>query len=236
VHPSTHYYVLSLGVHRTALYEAFRDELIEVENKGFPVMSPSLDVEAGELGRRNQFMRAVDKCFASYDSQEPLSLVLVGDRELQTAFDTVTVHGAAVVGRIHGDRSVTLARDLGSIVWPVMKERISGALDRVLRELEESSQNGRVVSGLEAVVAATAAGAEGTLLVEDDYRMKGSLATSRQHATVLREVDVRDVFDDAVDALIEKVLESGGNAIFVPTGTLADRGRIALLLREPEVS
>jgi len=40
------------------------------------------------------------------------------------------------------------------------------------------------------------------------------------------------VNDDAVDAVIERVLGSGGNVMFMQSGTLAGQGRIVLLLRK----
>ena len=32
-----HYYVLSLGMEASVLFEAFRDQLVEIRNQGFPV-------------------------------------------------------------------------------------------------------------------------------------------------------------------------------------------------------
>jgi hypothetical protein len=37
--------------------------------------------------------------------------------------------------------------------------------------------------------------------------------------------------DDAVDELVEIVLEKGGEVVFVDEGALSDRGRVALILR-----
>jgi hypothetical protein len=44
------------------------------------------------------------------------------------------------------------------------------------------------------------------------------------------EIDVRSAIDDAVDAVIEQVLESAGHVVFTPPGRLRDRERIVLLL------
>ena len=106
----------------------------------------------------------------------------------------------------------------------------SAVRDRALRNLEESSREGRVVSGLEAVAVAATAGAQGTLLVEDDFRVRGSVAVAPRSPLVSKEVDIRDVNDDAVDEVIERVLGHGGNVVFMQEGALADRQRIAMLL------
>jgi hypothetical protein len=230
---STHYYVLTLSTESTVLYEAFRDTLIRVENQGFPV-TPTTPASShtGHDDPMRELMRTVDACFDFYDSRERLGLLLVGDEDLQAAFDAVTTHGSAVVGRVKGDRSGARASDLGQIVWPVVKEIISAVRERALRDLQECSREGRVVSSLEAVAEAATIGSGGTLLVEDEYRVRGSLAPASRRPLVSREVDVRDVNDDAVDAVIERVLSGGGNVVFMGEGALASQERIALLLPE----
>jgi hypothetical protein len=45
---------------------------------------------------------------------------------------------------------------------------------------------------------------------------------------IIPEVDVMGEIDDAVDAVIDNVLESGGSVIFVPDGSLRKLGRIVL--------
>ena len=46
------------------------------------------------------------------------------------------------------------------------------------------------------------------------------------------DVDIRDTIDDAVDAVIERVLEAGGNVVFTPPGSLRANERIVLLPRD----
>jgi hypothetical protein len=232
---STHYYVLSLSLKSSALFEAFRDSLIEVENHGFPVDGPR-EPGVAEPGRRRELARAVDGCFGHYYAHEPLRVVLVGAPEMQDAFKAVTAHDPAVIGRIEGDHATTSARDLGQIVWPVMKEAMSGVLDRAMHDLEELAGRGRLASGLEAVVVAAGREARATLLVEDDYHLRGGIRGAIGPPALTPNVDVRDAIDDAVDAVIEQVLESAGNVVFTPPGTLRDQGQIALLLRDTEGS
>jgi hypothetical protein len=176
----------------------------------------------------------VDKCFGHYYLLDPLRLVVVGEKGMQSAFSSVTAHGPAVIARIEGDYTATSARDLGEIVWPVVKEAMSGVLDKAIRDLEDSVERGQIVSGLEAVVRLVNKGVRATLLVEDGYHVRGSISGTNQSPVVSPDVDVREVIDDAVDAVIEKVIESGGNVVFAPSGSLSDRNRIVLLLRGAE--
>jgi hypothetical protein len=229
---STHYYVLSLGTGTCSLFEAFRDLLIEVENQGFPVTTVT-DRTPGpvDTGHLRKIVRAADECFGHYYLPEPLSLVLVGDGDIRDAFLSVTSYGDAVIGRVDGDHSATSSRDLGQIVWPVVKEAMSGILEDVMCELEVQEQKRGSFSGIEAVARAVKAGERGTLLVDDDYHLRGSIGKTDQLPIISPDIDVREVIDDAVDAIIDKVLEAGGRVVFAPGGSLAARDRIVLIRR-----
>jgi len=237
VHLSTHYYVLSLGANSNRLFEAFRDFLITIENQGFPVkpeVPPSSSVNAVDRKRLRELARTVDQCFDHYYINEPLHLVVVGDKEMQLAFSSVTAHGTSVIGCIDGDHSATPARELGEIVWPVVKEAMSGVLDRAMHDLSDSARGGQMVSGLESVARLANKGEPGTLMVENDYRLRGRVAEANESQVISTEVDVRETMDDAVDAVIERVLHCGGNVVFVPPGSLSDWNCIVLLLHSTE--
>ena len=62
--------------------------------------------------------------------------------------------------------------------------------------------------------------------------LRGSIRDTTGPLVVVPDVDVRESIDDAVDAVIEKVLGSAGNVVFMPSGTLRDRARIVLLQRD----
>jgi hypothetical protein len=214
------------------LYEAFRDLLITIENQGFPLKTPAPptdSINTVNLNQLRKLARTVDEHFAHYYKLDPLHLVVVGDKEMQSAFGSVTAHGAAVIGSVEGDHSATPTRELGQIVWPVVKAALSGVLERAMHDLDDSAGNGQLVSGLESVARVAGKGVRGTLLVEDDYRMRGRVGEECESQIISTDVDVREVIDDAVDAVIETVLESGGHVVFTPSGSLRHWNRIVLL-------
>jgi hypothetical protein len=225
----THYYVLSLSTGSAVLHEAFRDAFIRIEDQGFPVTMPI--VGAPEDAPRAQ-MRIVDERFDACDSSQPLGLIVVGDEESQSVFDAVTTHASAVVGRVSHDQGGLDDAELGRVVWLTAREIISAVRDRALRDLEACAGRGCLLQGLQAVLEAAAAGTRGTLVVEEGFRVRGSLVMNFGPPTVSRDVDIRDVNDDVVDAVIEQVLHSGGSVVFMHDGTLDDQGRIALLPEE----
>ena len=235
---STHYYVISLNRQTTALFEAFRDTLIGVRNHGFPVSSSTASTRTagpggsvGEDEGQHAFLRTVDEHFGHYYDLEPMIVVVAGEKELQTAFTSVTTRPAAIVGRVDGDFSATSPRDLGKIVWPVVREAMSGSRERALLDLEIAA-DAEKICGVENVGRRINETAGATLIVEEDYHVRGSISEADGSATISPNVDVRDEIDDVIDMLIEKVLGTDGNVFFVPSGSLSELGRIVLLLRE----
>jgi hypothetical protein len=106
---------------------------------------------------------------------------------------------------------------------------MSGVLDRAMLDLEAFAERGQSACGLEAVARLVNAGMQTTLLVEDGYHMRGRIGGTSQSPVISPDVDVRETMDDAVDVVIERVLESGGNVVFTPGGSLKDRNSIVLL-------
>ena len=150
------------------------------------------------------------------------------------AFAAVTIYGSAVIGQVPGDHTATSTRDLGQIVWPVIKTAMSKETERALRNLDDDAADGRAVRGLEAVAAHVRKGARATILVEEGFHVRGGLDRTGRSPAVTSLVDVRDVLDDAVDAVIERALAVEGRVVFTPDGSLAAWDRIALLFGKEE--
>lgn len=219
--PSTHYYVLSLSEDTNRLYEAFRDSLIDIKNTWFPLESahgarhPALN----DVQLRTHLQR-VDHHFAHYFEQDPLGLVVAGKERHLSAFAAVTAYSGVIIGCVDGDHSATSPRDLGKIVWPLVKGVMAGAAEKIQRELGVAVHAHNVAVGIDAVGQSVDSGIAATLLVENSYR-----------ADAPRSTALIDDGDNVVDGVIEKVLALGGKVIFAEDGSLHRFQQIALILR-----
>jgi hypothetical protein len=238
VNLSTHYYVISLSERSVELYEAFRDIIIDIRNGGFPVEVRLLEERETPTFDREQRLilafQTVDQRFGECYRNDPLRLVVVGERDLLDLFTSITMHQDAIVGRIEGDFSDTSLRDLGKIAWSVVKEAISGLVDGAMGDLENAARARRTVCGLDAVSKLAVTGVKATLLVEEDYHMRGSISRTSQSLEISQDVDVMEEMDDTVDVVIAMVLKSGGKVILTPKGSLNSLGKIVLLLSGSE--
>ena len=228
-----HYYVLSLSGQTSRLYEAFRDDLIDIQNRNFPIeYSESIGNKVKPTTKDDQdreFIRTADKHFDHYFKQDPLPFVVVGERKYLSIFRSVSSHQDALIGGIEGDYAGTSAHDLGKIVWPIVKEVMAGTNEKAMRELERARDSQSVASGIEAVRHLAGSREGDTLFVEEDYHIKGGIRSTDHSFIMPEDLDIREAMNDAVDAIIEKVLNKSGIVIFLGRGSLTKLRRIALI-------
>jgi hypothetical protein len=236
MHASPHYYVISLSRRATVLFEAFRDTLIDIQNGGFPVVRPGSAIKppnADEDDKRfRDALKLVDDRFCHFYDEEPLKLVVVGERDVLDTFLKIATHPDAILGCVEGDFSQTSPVDLGKIVWPVVKESMSGIHAAVMADLNIAKRKERIAMGIESVSLWLCEGVGTRLIVEDDYHVRGSIDRTGPSVVVTSDVDVMAEMDDVVDVVIDNVLKIGGTVVFVPGGSLERMKRIVLLLEK----
>ena len=233
MHVSTHYLVLSLGERNNSLYECFRDTVIDIRNEGFPVVPSAADRRRADDGDPlRDLMCTVDRRFGEHCKKEPLGVVVIGESAMQSVFASVTEHEDAIIGRVDGDFTTTSPHDVGRVVWPVVKEAMSGIENEVTRNLEDAKNAEKLIFGIDSVGHWAGVVVGSTLVVEEEYRVRGTIRKVDNTTMILPDVDLREPIDDVVDTIIESVLRLGGHVVFTKTGSLHEQQRIALILSQ----
>jgi hypothetical protein len=176
-----------------------------------------------------KFYHQTDQRFEKYYKQDPLRLVVVGEKHNIAIFDEVMNHQDILIGTVQGKYTGTSPHDLGKIVWPVVKDSLAGINKNALGKLAIAVRLKKIISGIDAVGRSVETETGSTLYVEEDYHVKGSLHKFNQSIIISKHVDISEVIDDVVDLIIEKVLRTDGTVIFLNSGTLANLGKIALI-------
>ncbi|MBN1884848.1 MAG: hypothetical protein JW876_04935 [Candidatus Krumholzibacteriota bacterium] len=230
---STHYYVLSLSGSASRLYEAFRDGLTDIQNELFPISSsPGIKDDAAPPvtdSELKEFITKADQHFDHYLLQDPLQFIVVGSRSDLSIFDEVTSHRDVLLGRVEGDYIAASPSDLGKITWAIVKRAMAGSRAQSAYNLETAERAKNVVSGINAVAKSIRSTAGDTLFVEEDYSLKGAIRKAGSYFFVSEELDIQDEFDDAVDSVVEKVLENDGRVVFLKNGSLERFKKIVLV-------
>jgi len=227
MHFSIHYYVLLLSGQTSKLYEGFRDRLIDIDDSNFPFKAGKSSSNGVSL---QEFFRQTDERFAYYYNQDPLRLLIIGNKENLDTFEALTVHREIIISRIEGNFLMTSLHDLGLIVWPVLKKAIAGVDKNAMYDLSKAAKEKKVIHGINKVGQAMETEKCSTLYVEDDYHVRGSISKIDQKVVLSKHLNLWDVIDDVVDIIIEKVLKMGGTVVFLNNGSLLKLDRIALVL------
>lgn len=239
---STRYWVLALSEKPTRLYEGFDQELTEIEENGFPMIHEGPGGEEplpGGFGirrsahrdeRHRQFFRKVDNALKSFLADDPLPLIVVGVDRYHAFFNEVSAHTRAIVGRVTGSHDKTSPHELSQLVQPLIEKHRAEKRREALEQLERAVSERKFVSTIGEVWRLANQGRGDLLLVEEDFHFPGRVD---ENGVLVRAEDpaAPGVMDDAVDEIIETVLNKQGRVVFVENGRLEEHRRIALTLR-----
>lgn len=239
---SMRYWVLVLSEKPTRLYEGFNHNLTEIDTEGFPIIHEGPGGEAplpGGFGirksahrdeRHRQFFRKVDNTLRPFLLDDPLPMIVAGVERYHAFFNEVSAHTNAIVGRIAGSHDKTSPHELSKLVQPLIEEQQWEKEKEALQQLERAVSERKFVSTIREVWRLSHEGRGDLLLVEDDFHYSGRLD---ENGVLVRAEDMTapGVMDDAVEEIIETVLDKQGRVVFMENGKLTEHKRIAMILR-----
>ena len=112
-----------------------------------------------------------------------------------------------------------------------MFEHLQHQRDLLIKELEGKMGGHLVVSGIQNVWQATKDGKAFKLLVEKDFRKSGFITDDGYQFHERPTGKPYKIVTDAVDDIMEMVLEMGGQVYFTDNNLLKDYQQIALITR-----
>ena len=117
------------------------------------------------------------------------------------------------------------------MAWPVMRSHLNNERVQLIKEFNEKIGMNLGVSGIQDIWSAAKEGKAFKLLVEKDYRCPGFVDRDEYYLYLRPPQKPHKVLADAVDDIIEMVLEKNGHVFFTDNGMLKDYQRIALITR-----
>lgn len=238
-----HYWVLVLSEKPTRLYEAAQDELSEIHTGGFPITHEGPGGEQplpGGFGIKKsayrdeyhrKFFRQIDTQLGAFLAERPLPLVVVGVVRFLAFFNEVTRHKESIVTTLQGSHDKTSAHELGRLIWPQVREAFAAQRKQALAALAKAVSERRSVSTVGEVWRFAHKGRGHLLLVEKDFRYPATIDETGRFLSPAEDTNALDA-NDAVDAIIEMVLNAHGQVVFLENGQLEAHQRIALILRD----
>jgi len=237
------YWVLVLSEQPTRLFEGTRETLIEIKEDSFPMTHKGPGGETSLPGgfgvrksahrdeRHRQFFRQVDAAFKPFSADDELPLAVVGVDRFISFFDEVSSHKGLIAATLQGSHDKTSAHELGKLVWPLVKGKLAEQRLGVFGDLEKAVSEQKYVSTVGEVWRMANQGRGRLLVVEEDFHFPARLDEKGEDLIAADDPAAPGVMDDAVDEIIETVLQKQGQVVFVDNGSLEKHQRIALTLR-----
>lgn len=238
---ATPYRILVLS-RKSTLYDAWTTVLDEHRDKPFPMIhrgpggaaklpgGQGVNPSAVRDEAQRTFFRSVDDAVNDLQKANPLPLVVVGVERNLAFYREVTRQSGAISGMLAGNYDRASPSALGKLVWPVFQSGATLRRTEALVQLDEAVGAHRHASGIDQVWRVVIRAKCRILLVEKQFKYPADLSpggdrllphTGRGNASL----------DDAVDAVIERVIDSGGEVFFFDSGTLDIHQRIAAVQR-----
>lgn len=247
LHRTPRHVVLVLSGRQARLLEAVGGVLRPVTRSPFPLIAGrgrSRDAgrqDRGDRGGRaasgaEAFLRTVDQSLGTFLRLHPAPVILVGPEPTVSAFRGRSRHLGRLAGTVRGNHDGTSPSVLAELVRPVLEEYLRSREQEALALVERRTGAGRAVSGLAAAWLAARHELPEMLAVEENHYVPARLTPEGDLLLPAEDVEHPEVIDDAVDELIELVLNRGGWVALTRPGTLATHEGVALALRRRDGS
>ncbi|MEP7107589.1 MAG: hypothetical protein ABI760_06390 [Ferruginibacter sp.] len=206
--------------------ESFYDPVIEMQEKETDFM----DSSCREDILTDQFLRHIDNVLDIILNAYRQPLFVLSSEKILGHFKNLTKHGGAVVEYVEGKFDEVGLDRLKETMEPYITNWKKVKQKDLLNRLEAAAAKKKLATGLKEVWD-EAMGHRGRLLVvEKNYNYAAQHESVEE--VIYKAIDPYTKFSyikDAVDEVMEKVLENGGDVEFVDEGVLKDYHRIALI-------
>jgi len=178
----------------------------------------------------DKFLHHIDNGLNLMLNAYKLPLFVVGPAKMIGHFKSLTKHEGSVIEYIEGDYNQSTFEELKAVLQPHISDWKKVKQKELMNLLQEAMGKGKLVSGMNDVWYEAMHKKGKLLIVEKNYMYAAEHA--EREDVIYKATEPYNKFSyikDAVDDVIEKVLESGGDVEFVDEGVLAGYDHIALI-------
>lgn len=177
-----------------------------------------------------KFLRQADNTLGIILKAYNLPLFVLGTSKVLGHFKKISRHTTAVIEYVHGNYEEATAEELKQLLQPYISDWKKVNQKNILNKLEEAAGKHKLAAGIQEVWREAINQKGRLLVVEKNYMCMAQHGGSEE---VIYKVpgpfNKFSYIKDAVDDVIEKVLENGGDVEFVDEAVLKDYQQIALI-------
>lgn len=178
-----------------------------------------------------KFLRHIDHSLDGILNAYPLPLFVCGVKKINGHFKKITKHAGSVVEYIHGNFEEASIPELKKAMEPHIADWKKIKQKDLVRVLNEAADKKKLATGMRDVWREASKNMGRLLVVEKDFMYASEHGGTPEDTGAITEPYSRfSYIRDAVDDVIEKVLEHGGDVEFTEKDVLKEFGHIALVL------
>lgn len=240
IHRSAPYRILVLSDKICRLLEGSRNNHHEIKNNGFPYQNNLLNEYNNEMERtaikglpkieaQKKYFREADIELKKIDPTGKLPLALIGVERNISMYNEITKYKGKIIAEVTGNHERSGVSEIARLAWQEAKKYFAEQREKVLKELEESIGTHGAAFGTVQCWKMAKEGRGKTLLVEKNYKMHAMIDTSGYE--LIEANKSKEAIDDAIDELIELVINKGGDVYFYNNDVLEKYDHVALIAR-----
>ncbi len=177
-----------------------------------------------------KFLHKTDEEMKLLLQSYPLPLFVMGAKKVLGYFKDFTKNEKSIVGYVHGNYVEATETELREILMPYVNDWKKIKMEDMRHQLEKAADAGKLATGMKNVWKLASQQRGRLLVVEKNFMYAAQHGSDDE--TIYKVIEPYNKFSyikDAVDDVIEKVLEHGGDVEFVDEGMLNDYEHIALV-------
>ncbi|MDH5379275.1 MAG: hypothetical protein OEW75_00380 [Cyclobacteriaceae bacterium] len=246
------YYVLALGKKEVHLYTAQGDHFMEIKDGHFPMKyEEEYEYERATRGtsygfaqkgfekdksavikmRIESFFKEAGSHLTTYLNKNHQALILAGAKDLIAEFKSQSTLAKKIDGEVIGSFKKGDLFSLQKKAYESLIKHQNEEIKNKINEFTEKDTLQQLAKGIQEVWTAAHESRGLTLLVEKDYTQTSYLCDGDPTLYLQAPKGKCTLVPDAVDEIVEIVIEKGGKVFFTEEDKLRNFDHIALLLR-----
>lgn len=177
------------------------------------------DISERRQAIMEKFIRHTDNGLGIIIDAYRLPVFIMGPERIIGHFKKITRHQAAIVEYIAGNYYEASTTDLNELMRRHMNNWNKLQQKALLQKIEAAADNGRLVTGVAAICKACSSGNGKILVMERNYFIYND---ELRRLSKLQHYNRFSYIHNALDAIVEKVIEDGGDIELVDDGMLQD--------------
>jgi hypothetical protein len=194
------------------------------------VKSFERDEELVHQERNKKHFKNIDAIVRKYNDLHS-TIIVIGESRITNAFCKTSTLPPSQLIRVDKDPSHLTASEIASLSWESTQENSIKEQQKKIEWLKESFGTGHVRMGVQACWRAAQEGNCRILLVEKQFYQPGFLTKDPYYLFLKPPTESHQVIADAVDELMELVIEKKGEVLLMEPGMLSTENNIALITR-----